>query len=334
MHLILWSSTLVVGDSPVAIAASRVFAPTNVALIKYWGKRDPLQNLPRSSSLSATLSSLGSYATVEFSDRDEIIVEGDPIRAKRVLMAARAFTGNLVHLRIWIENTMPTGAGLASSASSMAALALALARLLGPDIPEEEIERWARLGSGSAVRSLYPGYVLWEAGKAPDGSDCRAYSVIPPNHLPLGLVVCIVDDRPKSVDSTTAMERCRLTSPLFDQFHSSIPLEIAAMLKALRSRDLNAIARIAERNSLAMHEVMRAAIPPIDFIGQASLEVIAMVRALREQGVACFFTIDAGPNVKVFTPIENLSTVKSACATLSGVKRLLVDRVGPIGEQT
>jgi diphosphomevalonate decarboxylase len=248
-------------------------------------------------------------------------------------MAARASTANLMPLRIRIENTIPTGAGLASSASSMAALATALARLLAPEMPDEEVARWARLGSGSAVRSLHPGYVLWEAGTDPAGADCRARSILPPGHLPLGLVACIVDDRPKAIDSTTAMERCRLTSPLFDDFHREIPFEVVAMTAALRAGDLAAITRVAERNCLKMHEVLRSARPSIDFLQPASIAVIGMVRALRGQGVECFFTIDAGPNVKVFAPLRNVPTVETACAAVPGVQRTLLDRVGPSGDE-
>ena len=313
----------------MAVTAVRAWAPVNIALVKYWGKRDIRLNLPQSSSLSATLTRLGSQAVVEAADADELICQGDPSRARRVLMAARTFARNVSPLRIAVSGNFPMGAGLASSASSMAALALALSRMIAPEAPAFEVERWARIGSGSAARSLHEGYVLWHAGVDPAGADCVAESICSADHVPLAVCVCVVDPRPKSVDSTTAMEHCRLTSPLYEDFHRLNPVELARMLLALRERDVAAMGAVAERNCLAMHEVLRSAQPPIDFLTDSTMAVVGTVRSLRASGLDCFFTIDAGPNVKVFTPPDNLLAVRSACAAVPGVLDVLADIVGP-----
>ena len=152
------------------IVSTRARAPANLALVKYWGKRDAGCRLPATSSLSVTLAALGSEAEVRPSGEDRLDVQGDPSRAMRVIEAARALSGCRDPLHVAVRNTVPTAAGLASSASSMAALAFALARALGLDDRPDDVALLARLGSGSAVRSLHGGFVRWDAGSAPDGS--------------------------------------------------------------------------------------------------------------------------------------------------------------------
>jgi diphosphomevalonate decarboxylase len=312
----------------MASAVARARATVNVALVKYWGKRDFLLNLPRTSSLSVTLAGLGSLAEVEAADRDEFLVEGDPARARRVVLAARGYAASMVPLRITVTNTVPTAAGLASSASSMAALALAMRQFVAPFAPLAEVERWARLGSGSAVRSLRGGFVVWDAGVEPDGSDCTARTAYPADHLPLAVAIAVVDAGPKAIDSTAAMERSRRTSPLYGAFHDRNPHDLRAALAALETRDLAALGDVAERNALAMHEVMRTADPPVDFLGPETRAVLGAVKAARARGIPCFFTVDAGPNVKVFCPPDALSAVQAEVASVPGVAEVLLDRVG------
>lgn len=307
-------------------------APSNIALIKYWGKRDRTLNLPLTSSLSWTLRSLYSEATVEESSgpSDEWEIVGEPSKSKRVLEAARQDSGDRRPLHIHIRNYFPSGAGLASSASSMAALALALSRSLGTrDFPLQQIATWARLGSGSSVRSLLPGYVLWQAGVAPDGRDCVVEQRFPASHLPLSLVVCVVDDKTKPIGSTTAMERCRDTSPLYPGFHQRNGVDLASAIDAIQHRDMLSLGKVAEANCLAMHEVMHHASPPIDYFLPGTHQAVALTRQLRADGVPCFFSIDAGPNVKIFSSPEYHNEVLTACRTLTGLVGILEDPYSP-----
>lgn len=304
-------------------------APSNIALIKYWGKRSKKWNLPLTSSFSVTLQNMRSWAKVQKAEgkEDQWDIMGDPSKAQKVLAAARLFTNDQTPLRISIHNDFPSGAGLASSASSMAALALALGKTLCPDVPTEQLAHWSRLGSGSSVRSLYPGYVLWEAGEHPEGLDCVARSEFSANHLPLSLVVCVVDDQPKPIGSTKAMERCRETSPNYDAFHKENPKALKAAIQAVQQKDLKTLGELSEQNCLAMHDVMHKASPPIQYFKPGTYEAMEQVKILRAEGIPCFFTIDAGPNVKILCPPEHQQAVHEACKSLSGLKKILLDQV-------
>ena len=313
------------------IRASRTWAPANLALVKYWGKRDAVRNLPATSSLSATLGLFGSEAAILPADADVLEVQGDPGRAMRVLQAARDLTGLRNPLRVVVRNTVPTAAGLASSASSMAALALALSRALGFEDDPLRVACLARLGSGSAVRSLHGGFVEWDAGIAPDGSDCLARSAFPAEHLPLAIRIAVTTDAPKPVSSGDAMERCHLTSPRYGDFVRDNPAAMEQARWALADRDLSRLGGVAEEQSLRLHEALRAASPPIDLLLPASRDVIDVVLRLRDRGVPCFFTIDAGPSVAVFVEDAHSDAVGSALAAIPGVIRVLEDRVAAEG---
>lgn len=305
-------------------------APSNIALVKYWGKRNTQHNLPLTSSFSVTLEAMRTWVAISplSEGPDQWALYGNPKKAARVLAEARAFTHNHQPLAISIHNDFPSGAGLASSASSMAALAFALNLVLNDgQTPHAEVARWARLGSGSAVRSLYPGFVLWEAGQDPDGHDCIAQSRFPAAQLPLDLIACVVDDRTKPIGSTEAMERCRDTSPIYGQFHARNPADLQRALLAVQHQDLHALGQVSEDNCLAMHEVMHQAQPPVNYFQDGTHAAIATVRTLRKQGLPCFFTIDAGPNVKVLCPPAYTPTIREALQRTAGVTRLLLDRV-------
>lgn len=308
----------------------RISAAPNIALIKYWGKRHKALNLPLTSSFSVTLSQMRSWATVrEASGKaDEWNLMGDPSKAQRVVEAARQTTGDRRPLYVSIENNFPSGAGLASSASSMAALTRALSRFLADDtVPMNQLTTWSRLGSGSSVRSLFPGYVHWEAGTDPEGKDCIAETRFEAMHLPLALVACVVDDQPKPIGSTAAMERSRDTSPLYEEFHTKNTSMMKIALDAVTRRDFIALGEVSEANCLLMHEVMQTSGPPINYFKPGTHAAIDHTRKLRAEGIPCFFTIDAGPNVKIFCPPEYQESVRRACENIPGVKRLLLDRI-------
>lgn len=308
-------------------------APINVALIKYWGKRSDELNLPAGDSLSLTLSSLRSTVTVAFhgDGADDLYdVVGDPAKARRVVSRFRELTGIRQGLRVKSENNFPGGAGLASSASSMAALVTALAGLAESMPSEQQLAQLARLGSGSAVRSLLPGYVLWQAGQDLQGADCRARTLYPPDHLSLKVIAAIVDEGPKPLGSTAAMTLCRDTSPFYDAYLESSKRDLRLLRQALEAKEFAALAEIAEANALALHAVSITARPPVIYLKPSTLRVIETVRQLRADAIGCFFTIDAGPNVFIFCLDRDLERVKGRIAGLAGVRDVLVD--GPGGE--
>lgn len=310
---------------------TRASAPSNIALIKYWGKRDIPLNLPLTSSLSVSLTSMLSHATIQPIDAEADLwdIQGDPAKSLRVLSLFRRLTDDRRPLSIRITNDFPSGAGLASSASSMAALTRALGLFfgLGDDVEREpRLASIARQGSGSAVRSLLPGYVLWDAGTDPTGRDSLPTRLFPASHLPMALLVCVVDRKVKPISSSKAMEISRQTSPLYGPFHQRNPLDIAAACRAIEAQDLPTLGRLAEDNCLAMHKVMWESTPPVDYFQEGTHLVIDTVRRLRDEGFFCFFSIDAGPNVKVFCRPEDQALLAERLKLLPGIA-LLQDAV-------
>jgi diphosphomevalonate decarboxylase len=226
------------------------------------------------------------------------------------------------------HNSFPTGAGLASSASGLAALAVAAARAAGLELSPAELSALARIGSGSACRSVFGGYVEWRAGSAADGSDSHAQPLYPAEHWELGAVVALISGQPKGVDSTAGMRRTAESSPYQAPFLEQVDADLAAARAAIDARDLGALARVAERSCLRMHAAMVAADPPLIYLRAESWAVIEEVRRLRAEGTPAFFTADAGPNVKVFCEPDAMAAVERALSRLPGVERTMRSRPG------
>jgi diphosphomevalonate decarboxylase len=310
-------------------------ANSNIAFVKYWGKRDERLNLPARGSLSLTLQGLTTTTTVTFGGGEDRLVINGALADDRALRKALRVV-DLVRQRAGIEaaaliesqNSFPTGAGLASSASGLAALAAAAARAAGLALSPSELSALARVGSGSACRSVFGGYVEWRAGNAADGSDSHAYPLYPAEYWELGAVVALISGQPKGVDSTAGMRRTVDSSPYQAPFLEQVDNDLAAARVAIGARDLTALARVAERSCLRMHAAMIAADPPLIYLRPESWAVIEEVRRLRAAGTPAFFTADAGPNVKVFCAPDALEVVDRALTRLTGVQRTMRSRPG------
>jgi diphosphomevalonate decarboxylase len=298
-------------------------------------------NLPAAGSLSLTLGGLDTTTTVRFGGAaaDTLVIDGAVAgeaalkKAQRVLDLVRAAAG-LAGAPVLVEsaNGFPTGAGLASSASGLAALTVAAARAAGLALTPEELSRIARVGSGSACRSLFGGFVEWTAGVAPDGSDSHARPVAPPEHWDLRVVVAVVEDRPKAVNSTRGMTHTAETSPFHAPFLATVGGDLGAARDAIAARDFAALGRVAERSSLRMHAAMMAADPALVYLRPESWQVVNALRALQADGVQTFFTADAGPNVKAFCTPAAEPAVRAALGALGCVRRLIAARPGPAPE--
>lgn len=310
-------------------------AHPNIALVKYWGKRDSALNLPREGSLSLTLAGMESVTHVAFDGAfaaDELVLGGNPApeaslrKARRILDEVRRRAGGrlaALHARVESRNDFPTGAGLASSASGFAALACAAAGAAGLDLSPAELSVLARLGSGSACRSVLGGFVEWKRGERADGTDSHAIAVAPRDHWDVVMLVAVVAEGPKGVSSTEGMERTRRTSPYYEPFLGSIPADLDAARAAVVARDLDALGVVMERNCLRMHAAMLAAEPALIYLRGGSLAVIERVGQLRADGARAYFTIDAGPNVKVLCARPAADAVERALATVPGVARVI-----------
>lgn len=284
-------------------------AHPNIALIKYWGKRDERLALPATSSLSLTLDLAPTVTTVELSPEahsDDVrwgrgadlrtMSAAEATRVVGFLDLVRAAAGRMEPAVVSTANEIPTGAGLASSASGFAALALAAATAYGLDLSPRELSRLARRGSGSASRSIFGGLVQWHAGHDDESSYAEP---IDDGGLELGLVVVVLTGERKAVGSREAMRRTVETSPYFEPWTRAVPEQLAQMRSALASGDLRAVGEIAESNALRMHATMLGALPPVRYWNEGTIEALDVVSRLREDGVDAYATMDAGPNVKI-----------------------------------
>jgi diphosphomevalonate decarboxylase len=305
-------------------------AHPNIALVKYWGKRDASLNLPATGSLSMTLDVFPTTTTVTVDprlDRDVLVLGGEPRdgvpreRVERFLDLLRAASGSSARAHVETENTVPSAAGLASSASGFAALAGAAAAAYGLDLDERALSRLARHGSGSASRSIIPGFAVWHAGM--DDASSFAEAVPAPD---LAMVVAMVDRREKSVSSREAMRRTVLTSPFYPAWITSTAASLESALVACAAGDIERLGRITETNALRMHAVIQACDPPIRYLSPVSIEIFDRVAALRGRGVAAYATADAGPNVVV---LSRPSDAAAVAAAIDGLAETVTALPGP-----
>jgi len=278
-------------------------AHTNIALIKYWGKADAALNLPTTSSLSMTLDKFYTTTSVSFDENlsaDSLVLNGaaaDSGRVQQFLEIFRLQFGNFPSVLIGSENHVPTAAGLASSASSFAALTAAMNGLLGLELSLQDLSRLARRGSGSATRSIFGNFAIWHKGT--DDTSSFAESFLNED-IGLSMIVAEVSSGSKKISSSFGMQRAQ-TSPDYAAWIKQSAADLTDIEKAILSRDIEKIGAISENNALAMHALNRSAREPFDYFTDKTRALIAFVQDCRKQGLLAFVTIDAGPNVKIIT---------------------------------
>ena len=305
-------------------------AQPNIALIKYWGKRDVERNLPAVGSLSITLDSLWTTMDVEFAPDescDSLGVNGRP--EMRMLPRVSACLDRIAgsdrpRARVTSECNFPIAAGLASSASSFAALAVAASAACGQDLDALALARAAGAASGSAARSLFGGFVELEPGD----DDIDLDVLRPAADWPLRVVVAVTATGPKPLSSGQAMQRSAGTSPFYRRWIDQQPADLAAARAAVESRDFAALADVSEHNCLKMHSVMWTARPPVVYWNNTTLECMSVVTALRDRGESVFFTIDAGPQVKAVCLPGSERNVVEALAAIGGVEAVMTSGLG------
>jgi diphosphomevalonate decarboxylase len=231
--------------------------------------------------------------------------------------------------KVMTTNTVPTAAGLASSAAGFAALALAASRAAGLCLSQAELSELARRGSGSAARSIFGGFAEMSAGSSADGSDAVAHNLLDESAWDVRLCVAITAEGAKAIGSTAAMESTAETSPYYQGWLASVPADLAEARAAVLHRNLAGLGAVAERSALRMHACAMAADPYILYWNPATLAAIAAVKQLRASGTPAFFTIDAGPHVKVLCASADAQLVQAALAATPGVMRVLLLAPGP-----
>ncbi len=249
-------------------------------------------------------------------------------KAQRVLDALRARAGSDLKAAIDSENDFPTAAGIASSASGLAALAAAAALALGLELTPAELSVVARLGSGSAARSIFGGFVEMHPGERADGSDAIASPLLAPDAWPLSVLVVVTCDEKKRVASTAGMERTQDTSPFWPSFVAEAPRDLAAMRSAIAARDFTALGELAEHSAMKLHALALSTRPALLYWNAATVSVMHAVGELRRGGFEAYFTIDAGPQVKVLCQPAAAAHVRATLATIAGVHRIIDSRPG------
>lgn len=310
-------------------------AGSNIAIVKYWGARDPALNLPANGSISLTLDAAQTTTTVRFDPArksDALILNGRETggaalaRVSAHLDRLRALAGVGVRALVESVNTFPEGAGIASSASAFAALTVAAAAALGLRLSERELSALARLGSGSACRSVIGGWAEWLPGTGHE--DSYAVQVAPPEHWDVRDLVAIISTEAKAVPSAKGHERAA-SSPLFEARLQEVKRRLPAVRRAILERDFHALGVLAEADALSMHAIMLTSTPPLLYWLPATVELIRQVWQWRAEGLPCYFTIDAGPNVHVLTLPDALPHIAERLQALPYVRRVIPCGPGP-----
>ncbi len=318
---------------------TRARAGANIALIKYWGKRGAGDlNLPATGSISITLNELETVTTVTPDTAlsgDVFSLNGALIEDARVLrLVSRmraAYPAMASYCRIESVNSFPTAAGLASSASGFAALVLALDAAFELQAPTDELARWARIGSGSAARSLLGGFCRMHRGQAQDGHDAIPEQLLDHTAWPLEVVVAITQTQAKGTSSRKGMTHTMATSPYYSAWvrHNEQVLDEAE--KAIVSRDFDRLSELSEASALQMHASALAAEPAVLYWNGSSVECLHAIRELRQSGHGVFFTMDAGPQVKAVCLPGHGESVATRLQQVPGVQSVVSSALGPGG---
>lgn len=324
------------------MAKASAIANSNIALVKYWGKRDKRLMLPQTGSLSVTLKGLESYTTVEFDPKyreDILIINGGKLKPGTeeydeyvglFLNIIRETASTSLKAKIVSNNNYPTAAGLASSASGMAAMALACSKALGLPLDKRNLSILARRGSGSASRSIEGGFVEWHRGVREDGSDSFAEQISPPEYWPeFRMVIAVTSKKEKKIKSRAGMAQSVDNCPYYSRWVEEIPKDIAVIKKAIKERDIKTLGETAEMNALKMHAVMISTRPPIIYWNAGTMDVIHSVMEWRDQRIGCWFTIDGGPQVKVICLEKDAQRIAQMLRKFGNIEEVIVSGPGP-----
>lgn len=315
---------------PRASVKATAVACANIAFVKYWGHADSAQRWPANPSISLNLDCLSTTTTValdEGLDQDTLTINDKstgPAATKRVsrhLDRLRALAGSRGCMRVVSRNSFPTGAGMASSASAFAALTVAAAAALDLLLDERKLSSIARLGSGSACRSIPSGFVEWTVETG--GGDSYAHSIASPEHWGLCDCIAVVSAEHKHVGSIEGHESAP-TSLLHQARVEQAPARVKICRQAILDRDLETLGREMEEDAVAMHAVAMTARPPVYYWTPDTLRIMRAVVEWRAQGLPVYYTIDAGPNVHCLCEQDHRGTVEHHLRSLPGVAQVLV----------
>ena len=282
----------------------------NIAIIKYWGKKAEKEMVPATSSISLTLENMYTETTLSplpadassdaFYINDQLQNEFEHAKMSKIIDRYRPEGAGFV--RIDTKNNMPTAAGLSSSSSGLSALVKACNAYFQLGLDRKELALEAKFASGSSSRSFYGPLAAW------DKDSGEIYPV--ETGLKLAMIMLVLEDQKKPISSRDGMKLCVETSTTFEDWIRQSEQDYKDMLVYLKENNFEKVGVLTEKNALAMHATTKTANPPFSYLTDASYEAMDFVRQLREQGESCYFTMDAGPNVKVLClekDLEHLS---------------------------
>lgn len=316
---------------------ARYRAHTNIALIKYWGKRNEALFLPETSSLSLTLDAFYTDTQVIFSKdlkEDTFYLNGqlqskeEIAKVSRFVDLFRQKANTALPVQVESYNYVPTAAGLASSASAFAALSMACNDALELNMEAQELSTYARRGSGSATRSLFGGFVEWHRGFE-DNSDSSYAEHFDAADWDIAMLVVTVNQEEKSLSSREGMELTRQTSPFYKLWPEEVEKDLEMIKEAILRQDFETMGEVAEHNAMKMHATMIAANPSFTYWQPASLEVMEHVRHLRKEGLSCYFTMDAGPNIKILCRQSQAELIRDYFKQFYQEDQLIIALPGP-----
>ncbi len=305
-------------------------APSNIAFIKYWGKKDETLRLPENGSLSMCLSNLLTTTTVEFDKKykeDEIIINGvkeknENNRAIKHLDRVRELSKSKLKAKVVTVNNFPSSTGLSSSASGFAALSLAASKAAGLNLSEKDLSILARQGSGSACRSIPDGFVEWLDGDTSDTS--YAVSLFPPDWWDIVDIVAVVNVGKKDVPTTQGMKLTR-TSPLFKTRLKNIKQKLETAKRLLKEKDFIQFGELLEAEALELHAIMLTSQPSLIYWTPGTLRIMKLVKEWRKEGLSVYFTINTGQDIHLICEQKNIKKVEEKLKKIKEINKIIVN---------
>jgi diphosphomevalonate decarboxylase len=305
-------------------------APSNIAFIKYWGRKDEVLRLPENGSISMNLSGLTTTTTVEFLDsleNDQVIINGtsDLKESKRVsvhLDRIRHLAKISLKAKVVSVNSFPASRGLSSSASGFAALTVAGVTAAGLHLSEPELSIVARQGSGSSCRSIPNGFVEWLDGDTSESS--YAYSLYPEDYWKLCDVVVITGTEKKEVSTSEGMTTFG-SSPFSSVRVQGISKKIDIIKQALKHKNFELLGVTSEQEALEMHAVMITSTPPLLYWTTQTLAFMKKIFMWRKQGLQVYFSLNTGQDLHILCEEKTVPLLQEKLQQEEGILDIIIN---------
>jgi diphosphomevalonate decarboxylase len=318
------------------MSKTTIKASSDIALVKYWGKKDEVLRLPENGSISIVLDGLDTITTVEFDEsisEDLVQIQGEVIdlssrehrRVIKHLDRIRSLAGVTQKAKVVSENTFPRGTGLSSSGSGMAALTYAATKALGLELSEKELSILSRQASGTACRCACGGFVEWLDGDTSENSYSQ--TIFKADHFDIRDVVAVVDEGKKKISSSEGHTTAQ-SSPFFKVRQEKINSKLDLVRSAIEDKDFSKLGKIVESEALEFHSILLTSKTPLILWYPGTLQVMNEVQKMREEGIECYFTVNTGFNIHVLTLPEYEKIVQERLSALDLVKKTLTAKVG------